>query len=112
MLPSLDRTATGESGPIIAPETAAPSWLLLPFAVNRASPRTKDPGGLFRPAWTLSGPVLGTAPWAPKAPKIVKAPADVTAAMKARVNPLRRLLPRIPLIAPPDCRFSVDSRDN
>src|SRR5947208_17007565 len=73
MLPSLNRTATGESGPIIAPETAAPSWLRPPFAVKRPSRRTTAPDGSFNPAWTLSGPVLGTAPCAPNTPKTASA---------------------------------------
>src|SRR5947207_3759787 len=68
-LPSLERTATGESGPIIDPETEAPSWLRAPFSSTKVEPRTTAPGGFFRPAWMLSGPVLGTAPCAPKTPK-------------------------------------------
>src|SRR5437016_7231387 len=93
MLPSLDRTATGESGPIIAPETAAPSWLRPPFAVKRPSRRTTAPDGSFNPAWTLSGPVLGTAPCAPNTPKtasattsppVIVSATPVAVALKAR----------------------------
>src|SRR5438094_532733 len=93
MLPSLDRTAPGESGPIIAPEPAAPSWLRPPFAVKRPSRRTTAPDGSFNPAWTLSGPVLGTAPCAPNTPKtasatttppVIVSATPVAVALKAR----------------------------
>src|SRR5947208_2329311 len=93
MLPSLNRTATGESGPIIAPETAAPSWLRPSFAVKRPSRRTTAPDGSFNPAWTLSWPVLGTAPCALNTPKtasatttppVIVSATPVAVALKAR----------------------------
>src|SRR5437764_14616339 len=96
-LPSVERTATGESGPIIDPETEAPSSLRAPFSSTNVVPRTTAPGGFFSPAWTLSGPVLGAAPCAPNTPTptIAAAPpaATTTAAAAPRAPKTRFMHP-------------------
>src|SRR5881275_1631813 len=96
-LPSVERTATGASGPIIDPETEAPSSLRAPFSSTNVVPRTTAPGGFFSPAWTLSGPVLGAAPCAPNTPTptIAAAPpaATTTAAAAPRAPKTRFMHP-------------------
>src|SRR5438094_10016035 len=94
-LPSVERTATGESGPIIDPETEAPSSLRAPVSSTNVVPRTTAPGGFFSPAWTLSGPVLGAAPCAPNTPTPTIAaapPATTTAAAAAPRAPKTRFM--------------------
>src|SRR5205823_8839622 len=94
-LPSVERTATGASGPIIDPETEAPSSLRAPFSSTNVVPRTTAPGGFFSPAWTLSGPVLGAAPCAPNTPTPTIAaapPATTTTAAAAPRAPKTRFM--------------------
>src|SRR5512133_599003 len=103
-LPSVERTATGESGPIIDPETDAPSSLRAPFSSTNVVPRTTAPGGFFKPAWTLSGPVLGTAPCAPKTPKPTTA-ATPTARIATPTATARA--PKIRFMRPPSSTAST-----
>src|SRR5215831_17311554 len=112
-LPSLDRTATGESGPIIDPETEAPSLLGTPFSSTNVVPRTTAPGGFFRPAWTLSGPVLGTAPCAPNTPipatiAAAEPPTTTTVAAAPRAPKTRFMRP--PLSTAPTVRVVEDDK--
>src|SRR5947207_10857430 len=111
-LPSVERTAAGESGPLIDPETEAPSSLLAPFSSTNVVPRTMAPGGFFSPAWTLSGPVLGAAPCAPNTPTPTIAaapPATTTTAAAAPRAPKTRFM-HPPLSTASTVRAARDER--